>query len=465
MRSRSAFLALPLLLGPGVLAVFSGGYFGVARLTAAVAAWVLLAAAALAVPDPLPRSRAAWAALAGLALLSAWTAASLSWAPLGEPAGEDVQRALLYLPALAAGVLLLRAPAAARLAEPVLLGGIAGAVAYGLSERLLPGLVDLATVTSAGDRLAQPLTYWNATGAFAALGLVLAAGLAGDGARPPAVRAAAAALAPLLGLALFLTFSRGALGTLAAGLALLLALAPTAERLRAAALVAGAAALPALATVALPGVARAESAAGDGAAMLAVLLLTAGAAAALQRRLAARDAPVPRVRALALAALGVALVATAVAVAGIERRDDDGAARLASVQSNRYAYWKVAAGTFADHPLRGVGAGGFRVEWLRERPFRESVRDAHSLYLETAAELGLVGLAALALLLGGVVAAARRGGAVLAAPTAALGAWALHAGVDWDWEMPALTLVAVVLAGLVLATSPGPAAAPGARAP
>jgi hypothetical protein len=464
MRPRSALLALPLLLGPGVLALFSGGYFGVARLTAAVAAWVLLAAAALVVPDPLPRSRPAWAALAGLALLAAWTAASLSWAPLGEPAGEDVQRALLYLPALAAGVLLLRAPAAARLAEPVLLAGIAGALAYGLSERLLPGVVDLANVTSAGDRLAQPLTYWNATGAFAALGLVLAAGLAGDGARPPALRAAAAAVAPVLGLALFLTLSRGAIGTLAAGLALLLALAPTAERLRAAALVAGAAALPAFATVALPGVARAEAATGDGAAMLAVLLLAAGAAAILQRRLAAHDAPVPRVRALALAALAVALVATAVAVAGIERRDD-GAARLASVQSNRYAYWKVAARTFADHPLRGVGAGGFRVEWLRERPFRESVRDAHSLYLETAAELGLAGLAALALLFGGVAAAARRAGPALAAPTAALGAWALHAGVDWDWEMPALTLVAVVLAGLVLATSPGPAAAPGGRAP
>ena len=52
----------------------------------------------------------------------------------------------------------------------------------------------------------------------------------------------------------------------------------------------------------------------------------------------------------------------------------------------------------------------------------------------------------------------------LPAATAALSVWALHAAVDWDWEMPALTLVAIVLGGLVL-TSPDRRAAAGARAP
>jgi hypothetical protein len=36
---------------------------------------------------------------------------------------------------------------------------------------------------------------------------------------------------------------------------------------------------------------------------------------------------------------------------------------------------------------------------------------------------------------------------------AALTAWALHAGLDWDWEMPGLTLVAIVLAGLLIAAA------------
>jgi O-antigen ligase len=47
------------------------------------------------------------------------------------------------------------------------------------------------------------------------------------------------------------------------------------------------------------------------------------------------------------------------------------------------------------------------VEWLMRRDVDESVVDAHSLVVETAAELGLVGLLFLALLIGGVAAAAR----------------------------------------------------------
>jgi hypothetical protein len=68
-----------------------------------------------------------------------------------------------------------------------------------------------------------------------------------------------------------------------------------------------------------------------------------------------------------------------------------------------------------------------------------------------------VGLAALALMLVGIALAARdawRRDPVLAAGAcAALTAWALHAGLDWDWEMPGLTLVAIVLAGLVIAAA------------
>jgi hypothetical protein len=196
MRSRSLALAVPLLLGPGIVALFSGGYSDTARTAAGVAAWLLLAATAVLLPRPLPRTAPAVVALGALAALTAWTAASLAWAPLGEPAGEDVQRMLVYVAAIAAAVRILREPETARLAEPLLLAGITGAVLYGLSERLLPGVIDLTDVLSAGDRLAQPLTYWNATGAFAALGLVLAAGVAGSPDRAPAVRAGAAAAAP-----------------------------------------------------------------------------------------------------------------------------------------------------------------------------------------------------------------------------------------------------------------------------
>jgi hypothetical protein len=36
---------------------------------------------------------------------------------------------------------------------------------------------------------------------------------------------------------------------------------------------------------------------------------------------------------------------------------------------------------------------------------------------------------------------------------AALVVWALHASIDWDWELPAVTLPALAAAGLLLATS------------
>jgi hypothetical protein len=49
--------------------------------------------------------------------------------------------------------------------------------------------------------------------------------------------------------------------------------------------------------------------------------------------------------------------------------------------------------------------------------------------------------------------ARRRDPALTAGAIAALAAWAVHAGVDWDWEMPALTLVAVLLAGMLLAAA------------
>jgi O-antigen ligase len=463
---RSVVLAVPLLLGPAVVACFSGGYTDRARIGASIAAWALLAAAAVLLPRPLPRSRPAILALAGMAALAGWTALSLTWAPLGEPAGEDVQRLLGYVAALAASIAILREPAAARLAEPLLLAGTTGAIAYGLSERLLPGQIDLLDVLSAGDRLAQPLTYWNATGALAAIGMVLAAGVAGDRGRGPAVRAAAAATAPLLGLALYLTFSRGALGALAAGFAVLLALSPTRAQLRAGGVVLAGGALAALPTLPLPAVATARSGSGQGAAMLLVLILLSAATAFVQHRGRDTQGAVARVRTLAAGAVALVLIGTAVVVAQVERGDKSDTpsaspSRLASVQSNRYAYWKVAVRAFGDHPLKGVGSGGFQAEWLRERPFREPVRDAHSLYLETLAELGIVGFALLALVFGSVAVAGRRGPPVA---LAALATWALHAGLDWDWELPGISLVAVVLAGLVL-TSPERAAALGDPGP
>jgi O-antigen ligase len=130
--------------------------------------------------------------------------------------------------------------------------------------------------------------------------------------------------------------------------------------------------------------------------------------------------------------------------------DATSAKRFRSADTLRYSYWEVALEAFADHPLKGTGSGGFAVEWRRQPDRPERAVDAHSLYIETLAELGLVGAALLALFMGGVAVAAARLGhrdpAAAAGLAAGLVTWTVHAGLDWDWELPALTGVALVLA-------------------
>lgn len=460
-----AVAAAALLALPVFLAFFHGGYDADARIAGGVAAWLLAAIAV--VVGPLPRGRPALVAVSGLALLLALTLASLAWAPLHAVAYADAQRVALYLGALVAGVVLLRA--APGLAVPALAAGAFAIVLAGLSERLIPWAVTLERTAAAGGRLAAPLGYWNAMGAVAAIGLVVCAGLAGDPAPGGRVRALAAAGAPVLGAGLVLSFSRGGLLAAAAGLVVLLLARPSPAQLRGAGVVAGTAAIAGVVAALLPAVKDLEGAGTAQGTALAVVIATAGlGAAAAQRalvrleargRLASRPVALPRPRLLAVTAALVVLAGVLVAADSRRGAPEFGASaeRLASVQSNRYSYWRVAATTWADHPLVGAGSGAFGVEWLRERTIAEGARDAHSLPLETAAELGLAGLLALGLLVGGVIAAAARLQRVAPGAAAAafggLAAWSVHASLDWGWEMPTVSLFAVLLAASIVAVS------------
>jgi hypothetical protein len=473
-------VALAALLAPTALAFADGGYFEGARDVALAGAGVLLAATALV----LPRTRAslvpsgpALVAIGGLAALTAWTAISHAWAPLSDVAWARAERDALYLAGLVATTLLLREPRAlARLAEPVLLAGVVVAVGYALLGRLVPGVLHVVSSPSAGGRLDQPLTYWNAMGALAAIGIVLAARIAGDPTRDPRLRAAAAAAAVPLFVALYLTFSRGALAACAAGLVVLLALTPTFTQLRALAITAEAGIIGAGVAAASPYVRTLHGShhALQGAAVLVALLALMLVAALTQAwavrveaggttRLGRLPLLPQRHGWLAAGLVAAMLVVPVVIAAGsdtpssVDPRFGSSTSRLASADSPRYEYWRVAIGAFADHPLDGLGAGGFPVAWLRDRHDANPARNAHSLPIETLAELGILGGLALALLAGGIAVAARRvhraDPALAAGPAAALVTYAFHTSIDWDWEIPALTLVAVALAGLLLARS------------
>jgi hypothetical protein len=467
------------LAGPFVLAFFSGGFFDVPRLVAALAAWSLLAAAALAVPHPLPRGLPGRLALAGLALLVGMMAASIAWSPLPGQAFHDLQRVVLYLGAFALAMAVLRPRRAVRAIEPALAAGCAVVIGWGLADRVLPGLFTHAFSFAAGGRIHQPLTYWNAMGATAAIGLVLCARLAGDTTRARPVRVGAAALCPVLASGLYLTFSRGAVAALGAGLVVLLGGRPTWSALRALAVCGQAATVAVVVAAVLPAVATYHETLPvrerQGAVLLATLGLCALVAGALQAWLcraeatgAIRAGRLPVGAHVSRIAAACVLLAAAVFVitAANERREPQSSplatqtpARFASVGSNRYEYWRVAFRSFADHPLAGLGTAGFQVAWLRHRPIRESARNAHSLYLETAAELGIAGVLALGLFVAGVGLAARE--AMRRDPAAAVGllgavtVFGFHAGIDWDWQMPAVTLPALVAAaGLVVLGEP-----------
>jgi hypothetical protein len=476
MRRAVPVLATAVLLaGPTVVAFFTGGYFDGARAAATAVAWAVVLLLALAGPLPLPRSGPGWLAAGALAALAAWSAISIAWAPLVGPAVDSVQRVLLYLGTLLAATAVLRDRGLARAVEPALAAGAAIVIGYGLSGRLVPGIVDLDRSLVAGGRLEQPLTYWNAEGLLAAMGFLLCVRLAGDPSRPRWMRAAAAAASGPLGAGVYLSYSRGALAVAVLGLIFLVAAAPVRPQLRAAvaALAAGVAA--AVVAAAFRGVASLEGTGAeqrrDGAVVLAAFVVIAAVAALAAARMSDAERRDPalleglrhagRLPALAFGAAAVCVVG--LAIGGLAETGDSTESaearpsRFVSISSQRYEYWRVGANAFLDRPLQGEGAGGFRVLWRMERDVDAAAVEVHSLVMEMATELGLPGLLLMGAFVFGVAAAGSRalaGGAPLAAGASAVcAAWLLHASIDWDWQMPAVTLPAIVLAGGLLAES------------
>jgi hypothetical protein len=119
----------------------------------------------------------------------------------------------------------------------------------------------------------------------------------------------------------------------------------------------------------------------------------------------------------------------------------------------RTAYWRVAVREADANPVAGSGAGTFPDWWLRERSTPLSTREAHSLYLETLGELGPLGLAlVLAALAVAIAAAFRRREPALGA---AVTAYAVGAGADFHWELPGVTVPAVLL-GAAAVSAPRP---------
>jgi hypothetical protein len=142
----------------------------------------------------------------------------------------------------------------------------------------------------------------------------------------------------------------------------------------------------------------------------------------------------------------------------VQNQSDDPAARFGNLNGGRYEHWRDALRAFEAHPLDGLGAGTFEFWWSRERG-SGFVRDVHSLYFESLAEIGAIGFVLVVVFLGSMIAAGLRRRVALTAPgdigvhvalVAAFLVFATHAALDWVWETTAIAafaLCAVALAG------------------
>jgi hypothetical protein len=125
--------------------------------------------------------------------------------------------------------------------------------------------------------------------------------------------------------------------------------------------------------------------------------------------------------------------------------------------SGRWQFWGAALDEFSHHPITGAGAGSYEPWWAQHGSIDMFVRNAHSLWLETLGELGLIGVLLVvgpfALGIGAGVARLRRTSGrertTIASLVAVVVGFALGAAIDWVWQLPAVTALSMLALGLL----------------
>lgn len=473
------------------LGLRGGGYDVIVRSEIGIAAWwiVLFGVAA----GVLPRARiprGAWIVFGLLAAFALWTALGIAWSESAERSVAEVGRVAALL-----GVFTLAVCVQGRDGLERTVSGVAAAItticAVALLSRLhpqwFPALEAPELMPIAQARLHYPINYWNGLAAFAAIGVPLLLAIATSG-RSTLLRALALAAVPVLCLTAFFTLSRGGLGEIGVGVALLFALHPRRLSLLLVTAVAavGSAILVAAANQrdALTDGLTSAAALSQGDEMLAMSLVVCagvgllGAAIGLAARygIGPRPSITPRQAGIgATSAVIVVLIALlAIDAPGRlgnaweefkEPTPGRGPERFESLSgSGRYQLWQTAVEANETAPLIGIGPGTYEYYWARHGTRPGFVRDAHSLFLEAAAELGIVGLIlALAFIFAPFVVALTRLSRMnplrrisIAGALSGCAAFATAAAIDWAWELTVLPVAFFLLAAAVLcAREPG----------
>jgi len=420
--------------------------------------------------------------IAGLALFSAF---SSLWSGSIELSVTEADRVLVYLGFFLASFLIAQTDQRRqRFAEGIGISLIAIGV-LALASRLLPDLLGLGPGPGSNARLGYPLGYWNANGLAFAIGIAFCLWMSRRSLNLP-LRWIAVASLPTLLLALYFTYSRGGLLTLIVACGCLIALSHDRLWFLATLAVSSLATLPAILAVQARG-SLASNAPGaltlDQGEIVALYLLAGTAVTlglfALLRRLEkrgdqmtgraldlSRNPTVLRWMAIALAVIGIG---AAIAVGG--RAWDQFSTPDVQFPSNpkhhfgqlssggRDEFWRVAGDAFGEDPVLGKGAGTYGFSWNQLREIDTKVLDAHSLYLEAFAELGLIGGLLVLALIGTLLwtgVAAWRGASgprkeLNAVLLAACVAFAVGAAIDWFWEIAAVGAIFFCASGALVA--------------
>ncbi|MGH2974266.1 MAG: O-antigen ligase family protein [Solirubrobacterales bacterium] len=468
------------------LALAGGGFDVSTRHIAGLAVWLVVVALlvfGVAAGAKLERPLY-WAGglIVGLSLLCAM---SSLWSGSVELSVIEADRILVYLGFFLAAFLVAQTDERRqRFAEGLAIAAVLVAL-LGLGSRLLPHVMNVAESLGSGPRLRYPLGYWNANGAVASLGVSLLLWMSRR-AVSTALRWVSVAAIPAVLLTLYFTYSRGGLLALLVACSCLIALSKDRLWLLATLSLGGIGALPAVLAVqerhSLADNLANGAAVDQGVTVLLVLL--GGTALALfgfaalrweERRegqLSGKALEISR-NPVVLKRLGLACAV--LAIAGVAAVGGRAWSQFSSSDiqfpqnpqehfsdfsgAGRHDFWAVAVEAFGEKPLLGTGAGTYKFAWDEQRSIAHPVHDAHSLYLESFAELGAVGgilvLAMVGALLWFAFMAWREAPDPqrdrYAALLAVMLAVAVGAAFDWFWEIPALGVFLFLPAGVVVA--------------
>jgi hypothetical protein len=485
-------LSLALVL---YLAIDGGGYAFATHSQVGIAVWwVAVLAAAWGLLPAARLTRSAKFTLGTFAAFTAWTALGVTWSISAGRSFQDLALVTCYLGIIVLGVAIHRERGEAmRHTTAAVATAIVVIALLALSSRIWPNLFPASHQTAqflagARQRLSWPLNYWNALAALMAIGVPLLLAQA-TSARTLTMQALATAAIPVVALCDALTLSRGGLIEGVIAVVVFIALAPDRiPKLATAAVAAAGSAVVVYAGLHRHAIQQGLTGAAEhhqAKSLVAAVILTCVGVGVVQLGvgLLARHATLPKLltvspsRAWLLTLAGViVIIAIGLAVGAPHRLQhgwdsfkkpaDVGAtvSRFGATSGEgRYEFWVAGVDSAKSHVLTGSGPGTYQLDWLPRASIPSYVTNAHSLFVETYSELGLVGLVLLVAFLAGALAALIRvvvrstyeDRTRAAAIAAALVAFIAGAALDWLWQMPVLPAAVMLLVAAALAPASG----------